>query len=170
MMVRKIFFDMDGVHVGTYEVVKYNEWKSKDGWKIEKTSWGYNLYNSIPDQPYSICFLTEEFELISSMQVPEALSSGTHMGDRCIIKWYDLTTWGTRVAITEPISVQEDPAEDGEAGVKPDKPSDGAVDNAVPETGDDSELFLLFLGMLISIGVILSLHMKKNTQKSNNIN
>ena len=163
-------FDMDGVHVGTYEVVKYNEWKSKDGWKIEKTSWGYNLYNSTPNQPYSICFLTEEFELISSMQVPEALSSGTHMGDRCIIKWYDLTTWGTRVAITEPISVQDDPAEDGEAGVKPDKPSDGAVDNAVPETGDDFKLLLMFIVMFISAGVILSLFMKKNTQKSNNIN
>lgn len=100
-------FDMDGTQIKTQEVIRSQEWKDISGWKMEKTSWGYSLYINTSDQQYIICFLNEDLELISSMQVPNTLCDGTHMGNRCIVKWYDLTTWGYSVAITEPLVEEE---------------------------------------------------------------
>lgn len=173
-------FDMEGSYLGTHEVVICQEWKSIDGWKFAKTSWGYGLYNHTDDQPYNIYFLNDEFELISSLQVPDTLCDGSYMGTRGIVKWYDLTTWGYRIAITEPLLEEStevtpkpdkpsDEESDDKGDVsKPDKPSqddggdadkpskgNGTEDKDTPKTGDDNNLVLICAVIIISGGIIV---------------
>jgi len=169
--------DMNGSHLGTKEITRFDTWKDMDGWEIEKTSWGYSLNNTTSEQSYSICFLNDEFEMISSMQTPNSLCSGAAMGSRYVVQWYDVTTWGYRVAITEPIvdenagvtpepdkpPVDEDdtlkpdkpPVEDDTS--KPDKPSadEDSEDAVSPDTGDGSRLWLILLIMAISGGIVV---------------
>ncbi len=148
--------DTDGTHLGTHKIIRCNNWKYPDGWKMEKTRWGYSLYNDTSEQPYMIYFLNDEFELISSMEVPSGLSDATHMGLRCIVKWYDMTTWGYRVAITEQIA-----ADDSLIPLEPDVPSEEEIKNfASVTTGDTSQLEMLCLVLMISSCILIG-HWKR---------
>ena len=152
-------FDMKGNHLKTCDITTFNEWKSGDGWKMEKTRWGYSLYNTTSEQSDTICFINEDLELISSMQVPNSLSSGTHIGYRYIVKWYDITIWRYRAAITEPIAAvdtgdtpeRDEPEGDNAAAVP-----DNSGDDSAPGTGDESGFLLMFFAMIVSGGVIVS--------------
>jgi len=177
-------FDMEGSYIGTREIIRFQEWKNIDNWKLEKTSWGYSLSNMTSEQSHFVCFLNDEFELISSMQVPEILSSVSHMGNRCAVRWYDLMTYGYRIAITEPIVEENEtmrpepnqpseengtkqPSKDKDKGkVENSKPNDSseskdAADENTPRTGDDNHLMLIYAAFLISGGIILRGFKKK---------
>lgn len=145
-------FDMKGNHLGTHEIIRFGDWKSIDGWKLEKTEYGYSLSNYTSEQPYSICLIDEDFELISCMQVPDSLCDGTQLGSRCIVKWYDITTWGYRVAITEKIE-----GHNNDVIPEPDAPSDNtdADKDDVPGTGDTENMSMFFFAALVS-GVIIA--------------
>ena len=147
--------DTNGTHLGTHKITRSSSWKYPAGWKMEKASWGYSLYNDTPEQPYSIYFLNDAFELISSMELPYGMSDATRLGSRCIAKWHDLTTWGYRIAITEPIAPpQPTPEPTPEPTPVPDMPSEDEIERfAAVTTGDESQLELLSLAMLLSIGI-----------------
>ncbi len=177
--------NVEGDLLRTHEVITFQDWKSMDGWKMEKTSWGYSLYNSTSEQPYIICFLNEKLELISSMQTPNSSDNATHMGSRCIVKWYDITIMRYRVAITEPIAPENteelpepivpenagelpEPITPENAGERPEpivpdnteglpESGESTADKAFMETGDKSNLLLLFFAMMISGVIIVSL-------------
>lgn len=163
-------FDIDGTHLATYEILQYKNWKSYDNWKMEETSWGYSLYNYTSEQPYIIYFLNDDFELISSMEVPGNLCDATHMGFRCIVKWYDVTTWGYRVAITQQIAVEDSvptqptpkpepipqPEPTPELTPQPAEPSGNKTENITsPNTGAVSHPEMLFPVMIILGGIVV---------------
>ena len=142
-------FDMKGKKLRTSEITTFKDWKSMDGWKMDKTGWGYSLYNSTSEQSYIICFLDEELELISSMQAPNISVNATHMGSRCIVKWYDITIMENRVAITEPILIEN-------TGQLPNPITpENAEENASTKTGDNIKVLLLLFAMIISGGIIV---------------
>lgn len=177
-------FNMDGTHQGTREILTYTGWRDQESWKIEKTSWGYTLSNYTREKPHMFYFLDEDFDLISSLQVPDMMGSGTHMGSRFSVKWYDIMTPGYKVAITEPI-VDENTESGPDSGeedepikpeTEPDKPdeSDKSEDmesekvkqenmsseefsesNPSPATGDAQNLFLIGMLVVISCYIIL---------------
>ena len=158
-------FDMDGKHQKTQEILTYTSWRDSEEWKIEKTSWGYVLSNYTQEVPYISYFLDEDFELISSLQVPSMMSSGALMGNRFSIKWYDISVPGYRVAITEPIveentELEPDFGESEEPGMdldKPDKPDkpDKSENNVTPATGDTTNLLLICMAIVISGCIII---------------
>lgn len=152
-------FDMEGSHLGTYDIMTLEDWKSIDGWKLEKTAWGYSLSNYTTDSPMMFYLLNDECAMISSMQVPDMICSGTHMGSRIAVKWYDLSVLEYRVAITEPIVDEKEE----EIVPEPDKPSveEDSEDKvtpengAVPNTGDTNNLIVLFTTLILSVGIII---------------
>ena len=99
-------FDMEGRCLETHDLFRLQTWKAPEGWTFAKTDWGYIAGNTTSQQPYSLWFLNEDFELISSMQAPDSLCSGTYMGLRCVVKWYDITINGYRAAITKPFAAK----------------------------------------------------------------
>lgn len=126
-------FDMAGTHLETREILTYTNWRDVEEWKIEKTSWGYTLSNYTQDSPHMFWFLDDEFNLFSSLQAPYMMSSGAHMGFRISMKWYDISVFGYRVAITEPIV-----EESTELEPDPEEPDEPETDLVVPGDSDGS--------------------------------
>ena len=71
------------------------------------------------------------------------------MGSRCIVKWYDITIMENRVAITEPILIEN-------TGQLPNPITpENAEENASTKTGDNIKVLLLLFAMIISGGIIV---------------